>query len=157
MVLVAEQGMQSETSTQKIRDSGLACQEMLLWGLQVHLLTSPLLCLGSEGLMVQHLSPSIRAEMILSSLRFQFHIQAALPVASVLSACGFLSKHSFSPCTPSSFQVNFFSYVALATAALPTLEKNHGSVVVVSSLTGQCVWLSCSSCAPRRFQHTLEL
>lgn len=36
-----------------------------------------------------------------------------------------------------SFQVNFFSYVALATAALPTLEKNHGSVVVVSSLTGK--------------------
>ncbi|XP_031460534.1 hydroxysteroid 11-beta-dehydrogenase 1-like protein isoform X2 [Phasianus colchicus] len=34
-------------------------------------------------------------------------------------------------------QVNFFSYVALATAALPSLEKNHGSVVVVSSLTGK--------------------
>ncbi|XP_042669072.1 hydroxysteroid 11-beta-dehydrogenase 1-like protein isoform X1 [Centrocercus urophasianus] len=34
-------------------------------------------------------------------------------------------------------EVNFFSYVALATAALPTLEKNHGSVVVVSSLTGK--------------------
>ncbi|XP_065555845.1 hydroxysteroid 11-beta-dehydrogenase 1-like protein isoform X2 [Lathamus discolor] len=33
-------------------------------------------------------------------------------------------------------QVNFFSYVALATAALPTLEKNQGSLVVVSSLTG---------------------
>ncbi|XP_061322733.1 hydroxysteroid 11-beta-dehydrogenase 1-like protein [Pezoporus flaviventris] len=34
-------------------------------------------------------------------------------------------------------QVNFFSYVALATAALPTLEKNQGSLVVVSSLTGK--------------------
>uniref|UniRef100_U3IDG4 Hydroxysteroid 11-beta-dehydrogenase 1-like protein n=2 Tax=Anas TaxID=8835 RepID=U3IDG4_ANAPP len=34
-------------------------------------------------------------------------------------------------------QVNFFSYVALATAALPTLEKNKGSLVVVSSLTGK--------------------
>ncbi|KFP14242.1 Hydroxysteroid 11-beta-dehydrogenase 1-like [Egretta garzetta] len=34
-------------------------------------------------------------------------------------------------------QVNFFSYVALATAALPTLEKNTGSLVVVSSLTGK--------------------
>ncbi|XP_063213844.1 hydroxysteroid 11-beta-dehydrogenase 1-like protein isoform X4 [Chroicocephalus ridibundus] len=38
-------------------------------------------------------------------------------------------------------QVNFFSYVALATAALPTLEKNKGSLVVVSSLTG-CVFYS---------------
>ncbi|NXN82885.1 DHI1L protein, partial [Bombycilla garrulus] len=34
-------------------------------------------------------------------------------------------------------QVNFFSYVALATAALPTLEKNRGALVVVSSLTGR--------------------
>ncbi|XP_075632825.1 hydroxysteroid 11-beta-dehydrogenase 1-like protein isoform X1 [Balearica regulorum gibbericeps] len=34
-------------------------------------------------------------------------------------------------------QVNFFSYVALATAALPTLEKNKGSLVIVSSLTGK--------------------
>ncbi|KFQ72186.1 Hydroxysteroid 11-beta-dehydrogenase 1-like [Phaethon lepturus] len=34
-------------------------------------------------------------------------------------------------------QVNFFSYVALATAALPTLEKNKGSLVVVSSLIGK--------------------
>ncbi|KFQ40426.1 Hydroxysteroid 11-beta-dehydrogenase 1-like [Mesitornis unicolor] len=34
-------------------------------------------------------------------------------------------------------QVNFFSYVALATAALPTLEKNKGSLVVVSSLAGK--------------------
>ncbi|KAM7080969.1 hydroxysteroid 11-beta-dehydrogenase 1-like protein isoform 1-T1 [Ciconia maguari] len=34
-------------------------------------------------------------------------------------------------------QVNFFSYVALATAALPTLEQNKGSLVVVSSLTGK--------------------
>ncbi|NXC35023.1 DHI1L protein, partial [Campylorhamphus procurvoides] len=34
-------------------------------------------------------------------------------------------------------QVNFFSYVALATAALPTLEENQGSLVVVSSLTGK--------------------
>nr|XP_038025212.1 hydroxysteroid 11-beta-dehydrogenase 1-like protein isoform X2 [Anas platyrhynchos] len=34
-------------------------------------------------------------------------------------------------------KVNFFSYVALATAALPTLEKNKGSLVVVSSLTGK--------------------
>ncbi|KFQ53191.1 Hydroxysteroid 11-beta-dehydrogenase 1-like, partial [Pelecanus crispus] len=34
-------------------------------------------------------------------------------------------------------QVNFFSYVALATAAFPTLEKNKGSLVVVSSLTGK--------------------
>ncbi|XP_021234426.1 hydroxysteroid 11-beta-dehydrogenase 1-like protein isoform X2 [Numida meleagris] len=34
-------------------------------------------------------------------------------------------------------QVNFFSYVALATAALPALEKSGGSVVVVSSLTGK--------------------
>ncbi|KFP25709.1 Hydroxysteroid 11-beta-dehydrogenase 1-like [Colius striatus] len=34
-------------------------------------------------------------------------------------------------------QVNFFSYVSLATAALPTLEKNTGSLVVVSSLTGK--------------------
>ncbi|NXO02378.1 DHI1L protein, partial [Rhinopomastus cyanomelas] len=34
-------------------------------------------------------------------------------------------------------QVNFFSYVTLATAALPTLEKNNGSIVVVSSLTGK--------------------
>ncbi|KFQ77037.1 Hydroxysteroid 11-beta-dehydrogenase 1-like [Phoenicopterus ruber ruber] len=34
-------------------------------------------------------------------------------------------------------QVNFFSYVALATAALPILEKNNGSLVVVSSLTGK--------------------
>ncbi|OWK52547.1 Hydroxysteroid 11-beta-dehydrogenase 1-like protein [Lonchura striata] len=33
--------------------------------------------------------------------------------------------------------VNFFSYVALATAALPTLEKNRGALVVVSSLTGK--------------------
>ncbi|NWT70595.1 DHI1L protein, partial [Prunella himalayana] len=34
-------------------------------------------------------------------------------------------------------QVNFLSYVALATAALPTLEKNRGALVVVSSLTGK--------------------
>ncbi|NXF72314.1 DHI1L protein, partial [Sclerurus mexicanus] len=34
-------------------------------------------------------------------------------------------------------QVNFFSYVALTTAALPTLEENQGSLVVVSSLTGR--------------------
>ncbi|KFQ00418.1 Hydroxysteroid 11-beta-dehydrogenase 1-like [Leptosomus discolor] len=34
-------------------------------------------------------------------------------------------------------QVNFFSYVALATAALPTLENSKGSLVVVSSLTGK--------------------
>ncbi|NXO28876.1 DHI1L protein, partial [Cisticola juncidis] len=34
-------------------------------------------------------------------------------------------------------QVNFLSYVALATAALPTLEKNGGALVVVSSLTGK--------------------
>ncbi|NWX06208.1 DHI1L protein, partial [Caloenas nicobarica] len=34
-------------------------------------------------------------------------------------------------------QVNFFSYVALATAALHTLEKSNGSLVVVSSLTGR--------------------
>ncbi|KFW84564.1 Hydroxysteroid 11-beta-dehydrogenase 1-like [Manacus vitellinus] len=34
-------------------------------------------------------------------------------------------------------QVNFFSYVALTTAALPTLEKNRGSLVIVSSLTGK--------------------
>ncbi|NXW94533.1 DHI1L protein, partial [Alopecoenas beccarii] len=34
-------------------------------------------------------------------------------------------------------QVNFFSYVALATAALPTLERSNGSLVVVSSLTGR--------------------
>ncbi|NWV06605.1 DHI1L protein, partial [Ptilonorhynchus violaceus] len=34
-------------------------------------------------------------------------------------------------------QVNFLSYVALATAALPTLEKNRGSLVVVSSLAGK--------------------
>ncbi|XP_072213393.1 hydroxysteroid 11-beta-dehydrogenase 1-like protein isoform X1 [Excalfactoria chinensis] len=32
-------------------------------------------------------------------------------------------------------QVNFFSYVALASAALPTLEENHGSLLVVSSLS----------------------
>ncbi|KAM6331787.1 hydroxysteroid 11-beta-dehydrogenase 1-like protein isoform 2-T5 [Alca torda] len=38
-------------------------------------------------------------------------------------------------------QVNFFSYVALATAAFPTLEKNKGSLVVVSSVTG-CVFYS---------------
>ncbi|NXA78989.1 DHI1L protein, partial [Thryothorus ludovicianus] len=34
-------------------------------------------------------------------------------------------------------QVNFLSYVALATAALPTLERNGGALVVVSSLTGK--------------------
>ncbi|NWR89628.1 DHI1L protein, partial [Furnarius figulus] len=34
-------------------------------------------------------------------------------------------------------QVNFFSYVALTTAALPTLEESQGSLVVVSSLTGK--------------------
>ncbi|XP_015741718.1 hydroxysteroid 11-beta-dehydrogenase 1-like protein [Coturnix japonica] len=34
-------------------------------------------------------------------------------------------------------QVNFFSYVALASAALPALERNQGSVVVVSSLSGK--------------------
>ncbi|NWW58542.1 DHI1L protein, partial [Ifrita kowaldi] len=34
-------------------------------------------------------------------------------------------------------QVNFLSYVALATAALPTLEKNRGALVVVSSLAGK--------------------
>ncbi|OXB59935.1 hypothetical protein ASZ78_008071, partial [Callipepla squamata] len=34
-------------------------------------------------------------------------------------------------------QVNFFSYVALATAALPALERSRGSVVVVSSLAGK--------------------
>ncbi|XP_064590541.1 hydroxysteroid 11-beta-dehydrogenase 1-like protein isoform X2 [Zonotrichia leucophrys gambelii] len=34
-------------------------------------------------------------------------------------------------------QVNFLSYVALATAALPSLEKNRGALVVVSSLTGK--------------------
>ncbi|XP_072213394.1 hydroxysteroid 11-beta-dehydrogenase 1-like protein isoform X2 [Excalfactoria chinensis] len=34
-------------------------------------------------------------------------------------------------------QVNFFSYVALASAALPTLEENHGSLLVVSSLSGK--------------------
>ncbi|XP_064898264.1 hydroxysteroid 11-beta-dehydrogenase 1-like protein isoform X3 [Columba livia] len=33
--------------------------------------------------------------------------------------------------------VNFFSYVALATAALQTLERSNGSLVVVSSLTGR--------------------
>ncbi|NWH77929.1 DHI1L protein, partial [Piaya cayana] len=39
--------------------------------------------------------------------------------------------------TRSLMQVNFFSYVALATAALPTLEQSKGSLVVVSSLTGK--------------------
>ncbi|XP_064325902.1 hydroxysteroid 11-beta-dehydrogenase 1-like protein isoform X2 [Phalacrocorax carbo] len=34
-------------------------------------------------------------------------------------------------------QVNFFSYVALTTAALPTLERDKGSLVVVSSLIGK--------------------
>ncbi|KFW85510.1 Hydroxysteroid 11-beta-dehydrogenase 1-like, partial [Phalacrocorax carbo] len=33
--------------------------------------------------------------------------------------------------------VNFFSYVALTTAALPTLERDKGSLVVVSSLIGK--------------------
>uniref|UniRef100_A0A8C0EWP7 Hydroxysteroid 11-beta-dehydrogenase 1-like protein n=1 Tax=Bubo bubo TaxID=30461 RepID=A0A8C0EWP7_BUBBB len=55
--------------------------------------------------------------------------------------CTCFQKH---PSTPSPFEsaaypdlkVNFFSYVALATAALPTLEKNKGSLVV-SSLTGE--------------------
>ncbi|XP_027560330.1 hydroxysteroid 11-beta-dehydrogenase 1-like protein isoform X1 [Neopelma chrysocephalum] len=39
-------------------------------------------------------------------------------------------------------QVNFFSYVALTTAALPTLEKNRGSLVVVSSLTASFLVVS---------------
>ncbi|NXG05573.1 DHI1L protein, partial [Sakesphorus luctuosus] len=34
-------------------------------------------------------------------------------------------------------QVNFFSYVALTTAALPTLEQSQGSLVVVSSVAGK--------------------
>ncbi|XP_074933862.1 hydroxysteroid 11-beta-dehydrogenase 1-like protein isoform X2 [Phalacrocorax aristotelis] len=34
-------------------------------------------------------------------------------------------------------QVNFFSYVALTTAALPILERDKGSLVVVSSLIGK--------------------
>lgn len=45
------------------------------------------------------------------------------------------------PCLHLSFQVNFLSYVALATAALPTLEKNGGALVVVSSLTGWWLYL----------------
>eukprot|EP00076_Gallus_gallus_P034490 XP_025000028.1 hydroxysteroid 11-beta-dehydrogenase 1-like protein isoform X2 [Gallus gallus] len=54
-------------------------------------------------------------------------------------------------------QVNFFSYVALATAALPTLEKNHGSVVVVSSLTGQCVTEVQLLHTSAQSRHTFEL
>ncbi|KAJ7412264.1 hydroxysteroid 11-beta-dehydrogenase 1-like protein [Willisornis vidua] len=34
-------------------------------------------------------------------------------------------------------QVNFFSYVELTTAALPTLEQSRGSLVVVSSVAGK--------------------
>lgn len=45
------------------------------------------------------------------------------------------------PCLHLLFQVNFFSYVALATAALPTLEKNRGALVVVSSLAGWWLYL----------------
>lgn len=79
--------------------------------------------------------------MILSSSCSQCHIQATRLAVLFCWLSG--SSHALSlslslPLSPSlSFQVNFFSYVALATAALPTLEKNHGSVVVVSSLTGK--------------------
>lgn len=45
------------------------------------------------------------------------------------------------PCLHLSFQVNFLSYVALATAALPTLEQSSGALVVVSSLTGWWLYL----------------
>ncbi|XP_014351335.2 LOW QUALITY PROTEIN: hydroxysteroid 11-beta-dehydrogenase 1-like protein [Latimeria chalumnae] len=34
-------------------------------------------------------------------------------------------------------QVNFFSYVEMATAALPTLVESKGSIIVVSSLLGR--------------------
>ena len=34
--------------------------------------------------------------------------------------------------------VNFFGYVTAATNALPELEKNSGSIIVVSSLAGRC-------------------
>ena len=34
-------------------------------------------------------------------------------------------------------QINFVSYTQMATAALPTLEKSNGAVVVVSSLLGK--------------------
>lgn len=49
------------------------------------------------------------------------------------------------PCLYLSFQVNFLSYVALATAALPTLEKNRGALVVVSSLAGWWLYLELSA------------
>lgn len=80
------------------------------------------------------------------------------PCSSVLLALGFLPRPLSLPLSPSlSFQVNFFSYVALATAALPTLEKNHGSVVVVSSLTGQCVTEVQLLHTSALSQHTSEL
>uniref|UniRef100_A0A8C9TDI1 Hydroxysteroid 11-beta dehydrogenase 1 like n=1 Tax=Scleropages formosus TaxID=113540 RepID=A0A8C9TDI1_SCLFO len=45
-----------------------------------------------------------------------------------------IGRYSFSPW---SGDVNFLSYVQLASAALPSLEKSKGSIVVVSSLLGE--------------------
>lgn len=38
-------------------------------------------------------------------------------------------------------KVNFFSYIQMAWKALPSLEKNKGSLVIVSSLAGRFVFI----------------
>lgn len=38
-------------------------------------------------------------------------------------------------------KVNFFSYIQMAWKALPSLEQNKGSLVVISSLLGRFIFL----------------
>lgn len=37
-----------------------------------------------------------------------------------------------------SMEVNFLSYVVMTVAALPMLKQSNGSIVIVSSLAGEC-------------------
>ncbi|XP_074783819.1 hydroxysteroid 11-beta-dehydrogenase 1-like protein [Athene noctua] len=70
------------------------------------------------------------------------HGSRAPPLPSAAAALGppgpFLQTLLLLPCLLPS-RVNFFCYVALATAALPTLEKNKGPLGAVPSLTGEIV------------------
>lgn len=38
-----------------------------------------------------------------------------------------------------SMEVNFISYVVLSAASLPMLKQSSGSIVVVSSMAGECI------------------
>ncbi len=56
-----------------------------------------------------------------------------------VAICGFL--HFLFTLISHLLQVNFVSYVQMATAALPVLETSGGSIIVVSSVAGESLTL----------------